>query len=329
MADTFKLAFNLPLIIRELGLQPGDVLRRAAMSMNTFTRGNITVTEDEYFRLWNALEAELGERSLPLEVGRMLTFEAFDPAIFAALCSSDLNQAAKRLSQYKRLIGPFKLDVETLPDQTRLTFSSAGPAPLPTSIGMMEHVFFVQYTRRATRTEVIPERVEVTDFPENKTRYEDFLGVRMTKGSRFMIAFSAQDASRPFLTANAEMWNFFEPVLKQRLAELSQSSSTSKRVHAALFEMLPGGRSSIDDIASTLGMSKRSLQRRLNEEHTSFKQILNETREQLAIHYLSNSSMTFAEISFLLGFEEPNSFSRAFRSWTGQTPQRMRASMLN
>ncbi len=74
-----------------------------------------------------------------------------------------------------------------------------------------------------------------------------------------------------------------------------------------------------------MGMSRRSLQRSLREEETSFRKILSDTRERLARHYLSHSDMAAAEISFLLGYDDPNSFFRAFRSWTGTTPESLRA----
>ena len=72
-------------------------------------------------------------------------------------------------------------------------------------------------------------------------------------------------------------------------------------------------------------MSTRTLQRHLKNEGTSFQAALNETRESLARHYLMNSAMSAGEISFLLGYEDPNSFYRAFRSWTGLTPDKLRA----
>ncbi|MEM7443942.1 MAG: helix-turn-helix transcriptional regulator, partial [Pseudomonadota bacterium] len=77
-------------------------------------------------------------------------------------------------------------------------------------------------------------------------------------------------------------------------------------------------------VAGRLAISARTLQRRLSEEGTSFQQELNGIREELARHYLTNSHYSSAEISFLLGYDDPNSFIRAFHAWTGQTPERAR-----
>ena len=80
----------------------------------------------------------------------------------------------------------------------------------------------------------------------------------------------------------------------------------------------------MEDVARKLVLSKRTLQRRIEAEGTSYQRILKETREALARHYLQKTELPAAEISFLLGFDEPNSFYRAFRTWSGTTPESVR-----
>jgi AraC-like DNA-binding protein len=187
-------------------------------------------------------------------------------------------------------------------------------------------VFLVKLVRLATRAHVEPLSVTVsTPFPY-VDRYTEYFGIAPRKGQCNTIAFSAMDASRPFLTENERMWNFFEPELRRRLSEVDADASFATRVRSSLLELLPSGRKSIDDVARTLGVSRRTLQRRLSQESTSYQNELDRTREQLARHYLANSTLSGAEISFLLGFEEPSSFVRAFHSWTGTTPNQIRTS---
>jgi AraC-like DNA-binding protein len=123
------------------------------------------------------------------------------------------------------------------------------------------------------------------------------------------------------------MWKSFEPHLQKRLSELDESATTTERVRAVLLELLPSGSASIDAVSRRLGTSTRTLQRHLSQEQKSFQAVLNGTREDLARHYLKSSDMTGAEISFLLGFEDPNSFFRAFHVWTGETPEQARGAM--
>jgi AraC-like DNA-binding protein len=121
------------------------------------------------------------------------------------------------------------------------------------------------------------------------------------------------------------MWGFFEPELRRRLSHVDATASTEDRVRAALVELLPAGRTSMRDVATELAMSTRILQRRLGEEATSFQAVLASTREALARNYLTDSGMTAAQVSLLLGYADPSSFHRAFHAWTGDTPERVRS----
>ncbi|WP_258875736.1 AraC family transcriptional regulator [Paraburkholderia sp. BL27I4N3] len=135
------------------------------------------------------------------------------------------------------------------------------------------------------------------------------------------LVFAAEDVERPFLTENHKMWSYFKPALRMRLAELDRTASMAERLRGVLLEALPAGELTMDVVCRKLGVSTRTLQRKLKTEGTSFQETLDVLRESLAKHYLTNSSMSGAEISFLLGFDDPNSFARAFQAWTGKTPQ--------
>ena len=139
-----------------------------------------------------------------------------------------------------------------------------------------------------------------------------------------MVRFAAADALRPFLTLNEGMLRIFEPELRRRLDELSTAAPLSERVRTLLLELLPSNAATIETVAERLALSKRTLQRRLDEEGENFRSLVNATREQLARSYLRNTALSGSEIGFLLGFEDPNSFYRAFQDWTGQTLEAVR-----
>ena len=111
---------------------------------------------------------------------------------------------------------------------------------------------------------------------------------------------------------------------RRRLTRLDASAPLTERIHTVLLEGLPSGESSVEITARRLGLSSRTLQRRLKLEGTSYKEVVRLTRERLARHYVCNTKLAYAEISFLIGFEEPGSFFRAFREWTGETPETVR-----
>lgn len=313
------------MLLRDLGLSERVILQRAGLPPTLFQGEGTRISLDDYLALHEVVEREADDPTLALRVGQVVSVELFDPALFAALCSPDLNTAATRLGQFKRLVGMFRLDVNTDADETRITYRCAQRPDLPGTLGLTELVFLTAFARRATRHRVEPRQVTVQQLPPDPKPYATWFGNPVRRGDAYMVVFSARDASRPFLTENAGMWETFEPSLRRRMDEARANTSTRERVEAALYELLPSGRTQMKDVARELGLGTRTLQRRLADEGTTWLQALNDTREQLARHYLRRSDMSPAEVSFLLGFEDPNSLFRAFQRWTGTTPESWRA----
>ncbi|MBI6917550.1 MULTISPECIES: AraC family transcriptional regulator [Pseudomonas] len=320
-AKNFAVHAGWKVIIADLGVAPGDLLALAELPADLFSRKDAVLSPPEYFRLFESLEQLVGESHLPLRLGGAISVEAFDPALFACLCSPDFNVALTRLAEYKRLCGPLALDVVFHDACTEVFIECYGyDRPLPRSLLAMELVFLTHLARLATRQTITPLEAELVALPEPAKPCEAFLGCSLRQGDCNRIRFSKEDASRPFLTENVSMWQFFEPELRTRLSKLEAGATTQERVHSALLDMLPSGRSSIQDVSSRLAMSKRSLQRHLADEALNYQEILNDTRQGLARHYLSRSNLSPGEIAFLIGFMDANSFLRAFKAWTGMTP---------
>ena len=197
---------------------------------------------------------------------------------------------------------------------------------LPELLVGIEFVFQVGLIRKATKERITPLSVTAKQ-PMKNPAYADFIGKPITAGDKNRLVFSKEDALVPFISRNESMWEFFEPELSRRLSMMEADDSYAARVRSALMELLPSGECTIDDVAKKLGYSKRSLQRRLQEEDTKFQKQLNHTRELLAKTYLANTDMTAEDIAFLLGYRESGSFLRAFTVWTGQTINEYRLSI--
>lgn len=320
-ATRFNVQPGWKVLITDLGINPALVLKLAELPADLFARKDTSLSSADYFRLWHGLEQAAGTDMLPLKIGQHLSVEAFDPPIFASLCSANLNTAFQRLSQFKQLVGPLTLTVEITIHQTHVTLDYAGNSELiPRSLAAAELILLTQLARLGTRKRIVPLRVELMQLPDERGPYQEYFGVPLLRGLANRLAFSAHDAIYPFLTENVAMWSFFEAGLSKKLSDLDTHASMQERIKSALSEMLPAGHSSIEEAANRLGISKRSLQRRLAEESSTYQEVLNATRRELAHSYLSRSSASLAEIAYLLGFQDSNSFLRAFRSWTGQTP---------
>ncbi|MEM9216408.1 MAG: AraC family transcriptional regulator ligand-binding domain-containing protein [Cyanobacteria bacterium P01_F01_bin.150] len=325
-SSKFAVDFGWQILLKDLGFAPQDLLRQAGLPLDLFSQSTPALTQSEYFRFWHGLEQLLADDlAFPLRIAQAISVEAFNPPLFACICSDNLNLALKRLAKYKPLICPLRLNVEQTEYQTTIAVSELpGALPLPSSLVAMELIFFVQMSRLATRDRIVPLKVESSIDVPAPEQYKTFFGVPIAKGQANRVTFSAIDAQKPFLTSNAGMWSIFEPELNKRIKHLSLNDRFRDRVRASLMEILASGQCSRADVAQRLAVSPRTLQRRLQEEGTSFQQELSDLRSELANHYLANTPYSSAEISFLLGYSDPSSFFRAFHIWTGKTPDVVR-----
>jgi AraC-like DNA-binding protein len=311
----------------DLGVSWSDTLAVARLPGDLLARRSQTLSAREYFALFRALQTLTADPLLPIAIAERYAVEAFQPPVFAALCSAHFAQAAARVSTYKRLMGPMRLIVTTTPSSLalELRFIDGVEAP-PSGLVACELAFLLRLARVGTRAPVQATRVTVKDAAASwAPGFQTFFGVPVTHAASHQLVVSRHDAERPFLTSNDALWAIFEPALRRRLTELDEKATTKDRVQAALVELIPAGRASLGDVAKKLAASTRTLQRRLADEQTSFQAVLDATRRDLALHYLRQTSFSTSEIAFLLGFSESSSFFRAFQQWTGQTPDGVRS----
>ncbi|WP_159453113.1 AraC family transcriptional regulator [Pseudooctadecabacter jejudonensis] len=312
-------------LIDELGIDPLTILKRADLPSGLLQGDGSRISLDAYYRLLTAVTDEADDPHLALKLGDASGIDYFDPAFFAAMCSPNMNVAAQRMADYKRRVSPFRLDVRTGDRDTTIVFRAAGGHALHPTQSLTEIVFLVNFMRRATRQRIVPNSVAFPFNPPDLAAYEAHFGCVILRKSAATVTVHAQDAALPFVTHNDEIWALFEPQLR-RDSPISRKSplTTRARVAHCLNEFLPSGRASVEDVARELAMSKRTLQRRLAEDGTTWLEALNDAREALAKHYLTTTDFGATQISFLLGFEDPNSFYRAFRRWEGASPEHWR-----
>lgn len=317
--------------IAEMGLDPADILRIAGLPEDLLSRPDVRVSGSDFFNLWNAAESLCPGIELAIEVVQRTTAETFSPPSFAALCSPNLAVALDRLSTYKQLCAPVRLELEStlsggLKATLRWVNTTAAPPP---SLTTMELAFLLRIARMGTRKHIMAAEVSLPELPDNLQPYEEYFGTAIGTSTMGSIEFGREALMIPFLTSNSEMWNTFEPNMRRRLATLKSTASTAERLRAVLLESLPSGRANIADVSQRLGVSARTLQRRLRAEDSNFNGVLASVREQLARHYLASTELSCNEIAFLLGYEEPNSFFRAFQGWTGESPERHRQAQVH
>lgn len=224
-----------------------------------------------------------------------------------------------RFAHHKRLVGPLRYLVTRRDGQVEIEIRGVEDDDRIADFwAEIEMAFIVCLIRRATRVEVKTVSVTMRHRCEDRALLE-FLGCEVAEGERVLLTMREEDMLLPFVSRNDSMWQYIEPELRRRLSEMEVDDSTAARVRSALVELLPAGKTTVDDVASKLCMSRRTLQRKLTDEQTTFQQQLNATRLLLAKNYLKNSERTSDDIAFLLGYEDTTSFLRAFNMWTGMS----------
>ncbi|KRN28706.1 transcriptional regulator [Lactobacillus selangorensis] len=306
-------------LLSQHGLNVAQVLKKAQLPESLFLKHQINLTEEAYYRLMNAISTLVPDAQTALELATGDGIESFSAPIYAAFCSENGLKCIERLSEYKLLIGPVQYQITSNDDKVTLTLVSASGTPIASQFFVEgEFAFLVNLITKATQQTITPF-VVTTTFEHLDAPFEKLLGGHVTQAATDTIAFRKRDLMRPFISDNQPILNYLEPELNKRLSELEIDDSFSAQVRSALAELLPAGESTIEDAARKLNIGKRTLQRNLHAEKTSFQKQLNSVREVLAKNYLQTTQFSSDEIAFLIGYQGVNSFLRAFSAWTGMT----------
>lgn len=315
-------------LLDRFGICVEDVLRRAGLAEDIFIHKTPTVTPADFMRFMDAAGSLITDPQIPIKIASADQIETFSPPIFAAYCSKDGRTCIDRLGRYKKLMGPMRYIVTEDSETIRVEITTECFAePIPQFLTEVEIVFLINVLRQATKEEITP-MIILMQQPVSDSEFLRFVGCSVQKSDHNVIVYRLSDMEIPFITQNDAMWDYFEPELKRRLSELEEGDSFGVRVRTVLTELLPGGRSGIDDVSKKLGISKRTLQRRLAEENSSFHKELNQTRELLAKHYIRDTGMNSSDIAYLLGYQEHNSLLRAFSHWTGMSITEYRKTLI-
>jgi AraC-like DNA-binding protein len=312
--------------LEELGVSAAKVLRRAGLPQEYSKEPRVLLKTEELFSLWRAI----GELSTDPAIGCLLgtenRIERFHPIGVAALSSENLGAAIKQMARYKQLTCPEEILQERDDDEWIIQFRwLLADEVAPPVLNECCFAWVLSIARQGTGTHLSPLRVEfVQPRPHAKVIERHFGCPVIYGGPRNGIVFRSGDAQRPFVTRNAELLGMLAPQFEDELKEENGDEKFVERVRIAVQQKLTGRRPTIGDVADALHLSSRTLQRRLQDEGSSFQRVLEDARHQLARHYLNNSVLELNEAAYLLGFEDGNSFVRAFRGWEGVPPARWR-----
>ncbi|MFJ9500731.1 AraC family transcriptional regulator [Brevibacillus centrosporus] len=312
--------------LQRLGIDPYDVVRKARLPITILTEPT-AVTISQYYSVWQAYADLAGDTAAGI-IQLATAFETahYPPTVLATYHARDYRDALHRMARYKRLCPPESLRITEKGDRCTIELEwvrDEQPGP-PVLVGATL-AFLLELGRRGTGKPITAQYVEFSHSMGDAAALEAYFGCPIRIGATDnRLTLQRSDLDLPFLSYNKELLEILTPVLDRSLDEQC-SPSLAETVKWILKRGLTGGRLDIRAVASDLGMSDRTLQRRLTEERTTFKKLLTQARHEKAREYLADPTLDIKEVAFLIGYEDQNSFYRAFRLWEGDTPSNWRS----
>lgn len=275
-----------------------------------------------YLALWSEAMRRVADAGFPFDIAADV---ADTPNLLRFVCSScaNLGEALERASRYVRVMtDSVAWPLTVLADRTVLTIERPREAPLDCrALDEYATAELVTLARRFTGVvEAAPLEVRFAHAePADRRRYDDLFRAPIRFSCpQTEVHFSRRAVALPLLEANPATQQYFERIAAKAMPA---ETSTTELVRARLLSAFTGQVPTLDQIATTLGMSARTLRRRLDGEETTFRVVLDDARMAIAKQHLAQRTVSIAELAFLLGFSDATAFHRAFKRWTGRTPQ--------
>lgn len=326
MNKRFRVSGSIFSKLEELGVRASAILRRAGLPQDFIGQPRVLLNTAELFALWRAIGEAGANPAIGLLLGTENKIERFHPIGLAALSSENFGAAVDRMARYKQLTCPEEIRQRKDEEEWSIRFRWLLADEIePPALIECCFAWVLSTGRHGTGTRLSPLRVEFVQPRAHVKTMERHFGCSVVCGAaRNAIIFRAADARRPFVTRNAELLGMLAPQFEEELKQENGDENFVERVRMAIQQKLTGRRPTIEDIADALHIGSRTLQRRLQDEGFSFQRVLEDARRRLARHYLNNSVLELNEAAYLLGYEDSNSFVRAFRAWEGVPPARWR-----
>jgi AraC-like DNA-binding protein len=314
-------------IVRALdaqGVDGGQLARAAGIDPAALQEPDTRVSRVALTRLWQLAVEATGDPCFGLTAARHVTQTTFHALGYAVLASTTLREAFERIVRYRRLIGDVvQLDLVEAGDRYRFVIDVSAPPGAPyEAVDAIAAVSLQQarLLRDDPRFAPLSVALERPQPPDPEPFQRVFRAPLRFGQAGNSVEYARADFEARLPSGNAELARQNDAILVRYLARL-EAAGLSGRVQHELLQTLPDGAPTKAALARRLAMSPRTLQRRLTQEGTSFKALLNDARASLARSYVGEGRLSVTEIAFVLGFADTATFSRAFKRWTGISPR--------
>jgi len=287
------------------------------------------VSESTAEAVWRLAASMTNDAAIGIHVAESLPRGALDLIEYAVRSSPSLASGLERFARYGCLVSDrVAARTEANDSGLQLIIRDVGSSVLHPGRAEFALALALKLARDVTGVPIVPLQVAFAHArPDDVSEHQRFfrVPVRYAAGTNTMIV-SAVDVARPLPGADAAL----SAIVRRRLDRVLRAAvpptaaTLSARVRRMLVEELGQTTPTADSVARALALSRRTLTRRLGEERTSFRAIMDDVRAELSRALLQDRSLSIADVAFFLQYSEPAAFHRSFRRWTGQTPQKYR-----
>ena len=315
----------------DYGMDPAPVFAAAGKKVRRSFEPGERITLASMNRLWECAVEGTGDQLVGIRAGRNVKPSHFYAFGHSWLASESLLGAMRRLARYDKIISTesSEMSIESIGDTYAISekYPDRRSPPIGPTIdfGVSAVLTLCEMSAghriRPTQIELIRQDESLIDDYRKAFEAPVRLNAPFTK-----ISFSKADLEAPLEGSIPEVAKATDRISEQYLDALD-SSKTAAKVRQLLIEFLPSGNAHQDRIAHSLHRSASTLQRQLQGEGTSYRDVLEDTRKQLARDYLEDKQYSHAQIAYLLGFSDQSNFSRAFKRWTGTGPREYQSAL--
>ncbi|HEX8615261.1 MAG TPA: AraC family transcriptional regulator [Telluria sp.] len=313
-------------MIGGLGLEPLSLLEEAGLPLDELDDPDGRFDSGAVSALWSLAAQQSGHPHLGLALDGAAKPACFGAALHVMMSCPDLDGALRRMAQYVPIISS-AATVELAFDSQgcSLTLTLALGDAVPGERYDFALLMFINLCRWMTGRDLRPQSVELGHArPANLLPYLAAFGCPCHFGARrYRLCFAQADLGLALMTGNPLLTELHERFANERLARLGDARTT-RRVRELVLACLAEGEPARGDVARAMCMSERTLHRRLQDEGTSYVQLVDAVRREQAAHYLDRTSLCFTEISYRLGFANQGTLFRACKRWFNASPGRYR-----
>ncbi|MBX8607931.1 AraC family transcriptional regulator [Pseudomonas cichorii] len=305
-----------------LGLDSFALCKEAGLDPHLIDTPNAEYSPVATHRLWQLAVQASQDPALGLRVSRFVSPTTFHALGYTLVASESLREVFERIVRYHSMADDaLALSFKRVDEHYELRFNAPADTPAPAHEVLDAFAaIYVRTCRNRLGRSYAPLSVHLQrPAPANPQPWQDFF--------RAPLYFSATENLLTFACAD------FDCHLDDNPSQLSEQPHNGEqlqpliweqRVRSAIENLLPEGEPSAESIAQALNLSPRSLQRHLADEGCRYDLLLKQCRQNLALLHMSDPQVSLSEAAYLLGFADIDSLNRAFKRWTGQTPEQYR-----